>query len=94
MSFKGFYYTSITDTCKGIIKNLGVEKFCPNSKFPDKRMYGLTRFDCIDIFWVFQVKVIKVNVNVIFRKNEKFYFYKFIFDPSRGVRKKTGETKV
>ena len=25
---------------------MGVEKFCPNSKFPDKRMYGLTRLDC------------------------------------------------
>jgi len=30
-------------------KNLGVEKFCPNSKFPDKRMDGLTRLDCNNI---------------------------------------------
>ena len=28
---------------------MGVEKFCPNSKFPDKRMDGLTRLDCNNI---------------------------------------------
>jgi len=30
---------------KGIIKNLGVGKFCPNSKCPDKSSSELTRFD-------------------------------------------------
>ncbi len=27
----------ITNTCLVIIKNLGVGKFCPNSKFPEKK---------------------------------------------------------
>ncbi len=39
-------YLFLTDTCKGIIKSSGVREFCPNSKFPDKRMAGLTRFGC------------------------------------------------
>jgi len=37
----------LTETSIGIIANLGVGKFCPNSKFPDKSSYGLTRSDCI-----------------------------------------------
>ena len=39
-------YLFLTDTCIGIIKNSGVRKFCPNSKFTDKTSAGLTRFDC------------------------------------------------
>ena len=30
---------------------MGVEKFCPNSKFPDKSAGLLTRLDCIDNGW-------------------------------------------
>ncbi len=33
-----------TDTCIGIVKSSGLRKFCPNSKFPDKRSAGLTRY--------------------------------------------------
>ncbi len=29
-------YFFLTDTCIGIFKSLGVRKFCPNNKFPDK----------------------------------------------------------
>ncbi len=47
MIYAGGIYNEITDTCIGIIKNLRVGKFCPNSKFPDKSSSGLTRVDCI-----------------------------------------------
>ena len=39
-----FFY--ITDTYIGIIKSLGVKKFCPNSKYMDYSSSGLTRVDC------------------------------------------------
>jgi len=45
-NFSVFFPTFLTDSCKGIIKNLGVGKFCPNSKFPNKSSSGLTSLDC------------------------------------------------
>jgi hypothetical protein len=39
-------YFFLTDTFIGNIKSLGVRKFCPNSKFPDRSSFGFTRFDC------------------------------------------------
>jgi hypothetical protein len=45
--FRITVYFFLTDKCIGILKSLGVRKFCPNNKFPDKSSAGLTRLDCI-----------------------------------------------
>jgi hypothetical protein len=52
---------------------LGVEKFCPNSKFPDKRMYGLTSEDCITLIPINVRPILFINfyIYLIFHKNKR-----------------------